>query len=39
MEPMSGSGVLGRVHRLIKGEQNEKDNEWVVEEDHRIKGT
>ena len=27
------------VHRLVKGEQNEKDNEQVIEEDHRIKGT
>ena len=38
-EPMGGSGVLGHVHRLIKGEQNERDNEQVIEEDHRIKGT
>ena len=39
MEPMNRLGVLGHVHRLIKGEQNEKDNEQVIEEDHRIKGT
>ena len=39
MEPMSGSGVSGHVHRLIKGEHNEKDNAWVIEEEHRIKGT
>ena len=38
-EPMSGSGVLRHVHRLVKGEQNETDNEQVIEEDHRIKGT
>ena len=39
MEPISGSGASGHVHRLIKGEQNEEDNEWVIEEDHGIKGT
>ena len=39
MEPISGSRVLGRVHRLVKGEQNEEDNEGVIEEDHGIKGT
>ena len=39
MEPMNGSGVSGHVHRLVKGEQNEKDNEQVIEEDHRIKET
>ena len=39
MEPMNGSGMLGCVHRLVKGEQNEKDNEQVIEEDHRIKET
>ena len=39
MESMSGLGVSGHVHRLIKREQNEKDNEQVIEEDHRIKGT
>ena len=39
MEPISGSGASGCVHRLVNGEQNEKDNEWVIEEDHGIKGT
>ena len=39
MELMNGSGMLGHVHRLVKGEQNEKDNEQVIEEDHRIKET
>ena len=39
MELISRSGVSGCVHRLIKGEQNERDNVWVIEEDHGIKGT
>ena len=39
MELMNRSGVLGRVHRLVKGEQNEKENEQVIDKDHRIKGT
>ena len=30
-EPMNGSRVSGHVYRLIKGEQNEKDNERVIE--------
>ena len=38
-EPMNGSGMSGHVHRLVKGEKNEKDNEQVIEEDHRIKET
>ena len=36
-EPMNELGVSGHVHRLVKGSQNEKDNEQVIEEDHRIK--
>ena len=39
MEPISGSGVSGHVHRLIKGEQTKKNNEWVIKEDNGIKGT
>ena len=39
MEPINGSGMLGRVHRLIKGEQSEKDNKQVIEDDHGIKET
>ena len=39
MEPMDESGMLGHVHRLVKGEKNEKNNERVIEEDHRIKET
>ena len=39
VEPINGSGMLGHVHRLVKGDQNEKDNERVIEEDHRIKET
>ena len=39
VEPMNGLGMLGHVHRLVKGEKNEKDNEQVIEEDHRIKET
>ena len=38
-DPINGSGMLGRVHRLIKGEQSDKDNKQVMEEDHRIKET
>ena len=38
-ELMNGSGMLGCVHSLVKGEQNEKDNEQVIEEDHRVKET
>ena len=37
MELMNRLGMSGCVHRLVKGEQNEKDNERVIEEDHRIK--
>ena len=39
MEPMNRSGMSGHMHRLVKGQQNEKDNERVIEEDHRIKET
>ena len=39
MDPINGSGMSERVHRLVKGEQRDKDNEWVMEEDHRIKET
>ena len=33
------SGMLGHVHRLVKGEQSDKDNKRVMEEGHRIKET
>ena len=36
---LNGSGMLGHVHRLVKGEQRDKDNKRVMEEDHRIKET
>ena len=39
MALINGLGMLERVHRLVKGEQRDKDNKWVMEEDHRIKGT
>ena len=39
MELMNGLGVSGHVYRLIKGEQNEKDNERVIKCDHRLKRT
>ena len=39
MEPMNGSEALGCVHRLVKGEQNEKDNERVIEHNYRLKET
>ena len=38
-EPINGSGKLERAHRLVIGEQRDKDNKRVVEEDHRIKET
>ena len=39
MDPINGSGMSEHVHRLVKGEQRDKDNKWVMEEDHRIKET
>ena len=37
MEPINGLGKSERVHRLVKGEQRDKDNKRVVEEDCRNK--
>ena len=39
MDPINGSGTSGHVHRLVKGEQSDKDNKRVVKEDCRIKET
>ena len=39
MDPINGSGMSGCVHRLVKGEQSDKDNKLVIEENHRIKET
>ena len=39
MEPMNRSEVSGCVHRLVKREQNEKDNERVIEHNYRLKET
>ena len=39
MDPINRSGMLGRVHRLVKGEQSGKDNKPVVKEGWRIKET
>ena len=39
MDPTNGSGMLEHVHRLVKGEQRDKDNKRVMEEDHGIKET
>ena len=39
MEPINRSGMSGHVHRLVKGEQSEKDNKRVIEDDHGIKET
>ena len=36
MDPINRSG---HVHRLVKGEQSDKDNKRVVKEDCRIKET
>ena len=38
-EPINGSGKSEHVHRLVKGEQSDKDNKRVVKEDCRIKET
>ena len=38
-ELMNESRVSGHVHRLVKGEQNEKDNEQAIKRDHRLKET
>ena len=37
MELMNRLGASWHVHRLVKGEQNEQDNERVIEQDHRLK--
>ena len=36
-DPINGLGKSEHAHRLVKGEQRDKDNKRVVEEDHRIK--
>ena len=36
-DPINRSGKSERAHRLVKGEQRDKDKKRVVEEDHRIK--
>ena len=36
-DPINGSGKSEHAHRLVKGEQRDKDNKQVVKEDHRIK--
>ena len=38
-DPINGLGMSECVHRLVKGEQRDKENKWVMEEDHRIKDT
>ena len=38
-DPINGSGMSGRVHMLVKGEQSDKVNKLVVKEDCRIKET
>ena len=37
-DPVNRSGKSERVHRLVKGEQRDKDNKQVVKEDHGSKG-
>ena len=37
-DPINGSGKSEWAHRLVKGEQRDKDNKRVVKEDHGIKG-
>ena len=36
---INGSEMSGRVHRLVKGEQSDKDNKRVMKENSRIKET
>ena len=36
--PTSGSEKSERAHRLVKGEQRDKDNEQVVKDDHGSQG-
>ena len=38
-DPINGSGMSGRVHRLERGEQSNKDNKQVMKENYRIRGT
>ena len=38
MDPTNRLGMSEHVHRLVKGEQKDKDNKRVME-DHRIKET
>ena len=37
-EPINGSGKSERAHRLVKGEQRDKDNKQVVKDDHGSQG-
>ena len=37
-DPINGSEKSECVHRLVKGEQRDKDNKWVMKEDHGSKG-
>ena len=39
MELMNGSEASGHVHRLVKGEQNERDSGRVIEHNHKLKET
>ena len=39
MDSINGSGMSGCVHRLVKGEQSDKDNKQVMKENCRIKET
>ena len=38
-DPRNGSGMSGHVHRLVKGEQSDKNNRQVMKENCRIKET
>ena len=38
-DPRNGSGMSGRVHRLVKGEQSDENNKRVMKENCRIKET
>ena len=37
-EPINGLGKSEHAHRLVKREQRDKDNKWVVKDDHGSQG-
>ena len=37
-EPINGSGKSECAHRLVKAEHRDKDNKWVVKDNHGSQG-